>query len=62
MGQTDIDKLIGNEAEDVVPKHQVGTFRDRAAEMPADDALPTRALPMKETPKPFNIKGGGNGG
>lgn len=58
MAQTDLDKLVGNEPENIVPKHQVGSYKDRAADMPMDEKLPEKALPMKETPKPFNIKGG----
>lgn len=62
MGQSDLDKLVGNEAEDITRKVHTGTPRDRAAEMPADESVPTRAMPFKETPKPFNIKISGDGG
>lgn len=59
---TEIDKLVGSEPEDVAPKLQVGTVRDRAAEMSDDEKMPVKAMPMKETPKPFNIKSTGSGG
>lgn len=59
---TDIDKMVGAEPEDIAKKAQVGTVRDRAAEMPADELMPEKAMPMKETPKPFVIKSTGSGG
>lgn len=57
MAQTDLDKLIGNGEEDLHKKADVGTYKNRADDMPDDEKLPVKALPMKETPKPFNIKG-----
>lgn len=62
MGQTDLDKLVGNEAEDITRKVHPGTPRDRGAEMPQDEAVPVKAMPFKETPKPFNMKITGDGG
>lgn len=62
MSQTDLDKLVGAQPEDIVPKHQQGTFRDRAAEMPADESVAVKALPMKKMEAPFKITGGGDGG
>lgn len=58
---TEIDKMAGGEPRDIVPELQKGTVRQRAMEMPADELIAEKAMPMKETPKPFNIKSGTGG-
>lgn len=57
MGQTDLDKMAGE--EDINRRTQPQTGKDHVDGVSEDELLPTKALPMKETPKPFNIKGGG---
>lgn len=59
---TEIDGLVGNEPEEITKKYRPGTYKDRADGMAVDDKLPVKAMPMKETPKSYVIKGGGNGG
>lgn len=62
MGQTDLDKLVGGEPEDVTKKGpQSGMPRDPADAVPQDDKLPIRAMPKVDTPTPFKITGGGSG-
>lgn len=60
-GQTDLDKKVGNEPADVVPWKNDGA-KWRPDSLSPDDKMPVKSMPMKDTPKPFVIKGGGDGG
>lgn len=56
---TDLDRLAsGSAQEDFAKKAETGTVRDRAAEMSEDDKIPVKAMPMKDTAKPYTLKGG----
>lgn len=55
MGQTDLDKKVGNEPADIIGTPQA---TDRADKLADDDKIPVKALPMKQTPTPFKLNGG----
>jgi len=60
-GRTPLDQKVGSQPEDITPWGHDGA-RERPDAMSEDDKIPTKAMPMKQTPTPFKITGGGNGG
>lgn len=59
---SDLDKAVGTENEDVVKKFQKGVAKDPVDSASADELFPEKAMPLKQTPVPYKITGGGNGG
>lgn len=55
--RSDLDKKVGNEPADIVPWNHDGA-QWRPDKVPEADLLPENAMPLKETKKPFVIKGG----
>lgn len=58
MARTEIDTAIGGGDEiDLNKKLIPQTGKDRVDDIAEDDLLPVKGVPMKDTPKPFVIKG-----
>lgn len=60
-GRTPLDEKVPSEPKDPVPWGHDGA-KWRPDSIPDDEKMPEKAMPMKKTPTPFKITGGGNGG